>query len=122
MSKKDFSVQMGDILKEITDNVEESIDIALKKVPQKLVKRLRSTSPSRKSGRYAKGWTVKRLDKRSAVVYNATLPGYTHLLENGHVIRNQYGEYGRTKPIKHIAPAEEEAIEDFINELMDAKL
>ena len=121
MSKKSFSVQMADILKEIRANVDESIDEALKKVPKRASAKLKSVSP-KGSGKYAKGWRTKRIDDKTVVVYNAALPGFTHLLENGHVIKNAKGEYGRAPAHKHIAPVEEEAIENFINELMDAKL
>ena len=121
MSYKNFSVQMADILKEIGANVDESIDEALKKVPKKASAKLKSVSPKR-SGRYAKGWRVKRTDDKTAVVYNAALPGFTHLLENGHVIKNSKGEYGRAPAHKHIAPVEEESIEEFVRNLMQAEL
>ena len=121
MSKKSFSIQMADILKEIGANVDKSIDEALKKVPKRASAKLKSVSP-KGSGKYAKGWRTKRIDDKTVVVYNAALPGFTHLLENGHVIKNAKGEYGRAPAHKHIAPVEEEAIENFINELMDAKL
>lgn len=121
MSKKNFSVQMADILKEIGANVDESIDEALKKVPKKASTKLKSVSPKR-HGKYAKGWRVKRIDDKTAVVYNAALPGFTHLLENGHVIKNSKGEYGRAPAHKHIAPVEEESIEEFVRNLMQAEL
>lgn len=121
MSKKSFSVQMADILKEIGANVDESIDEALNKVPKKAAAKLRNVSP-KDDGRYAKGWRSKRIDDKTVVVYNASLPGFTHLLENGHVIKNAKGEYGRTNGQKHIAPVEEEYVKEFIMELMQAKL
>lgn len=121
MSKKSFSVQMADILKEIGANVDESIDEALKKVPKKAAAKLRNVSP-KDDGRYAKGWRSKRIDDKTVVVYNASLPGFTHLLENGHAIVNKYGEYGRTNGKPHIAPVEEETIDEFIRDLMQAEL
>lgn len=65
---------------------------------------------------YKQGWTV-RTSKRgvliTSIVYNKDKPGLTHLLEHSHVIKNQFGTYGRTSPghgqIEHIGPAEEEA-------------
>ena len=121
MSKKSFSVQMADILKEIGANVDESIDEALKKVPKRASAKLKSVSP-KGSGKYAKGWRTKRIDDKTVVVYNAALPGFTHLLENGHVIKNAKGEYGRAPAHKHIAPVEEEAVDEFIRDLMQAEL
>ena len=116
MSKKSFSVQMADILKEIGANVDESIDEALKKVPKRASAKLKSVSPKGR-GKYAKGWRTKRIDDKTVVVYNAALPGFTHLLENGHVIRNKKGTYGRTHGIKHIAPVEDWAVNELPNEI-----
>lgn len=121
MSKKDFSVQMANILKEISDNVEESIDEALKKVPKRASAKLRSVSP-KQHGDYAKGWRMKRIDRKYVVVYNSTRPGLTHLLEKGHVIKNAKGEYGRTNGQPHIGPVEEESVQEFVQDLMDAKI
>lgn len=121
MGNKSFSIQMADILKEIGANVDESIDEALKKVPKKAAAKLKNVSPKGR-GKYAKGWRTKRIDDKTVVVYNATLPGFTHLLENGHVIKNSKGEYGRAPAHKHIAPVEEEAVDEFVRDLMQAEL
>ena len=51
------------------------------------------------------------------IVHNRTDYQLTHLLENGHVIRNKKGEYGRTRPIKHIAPVAEWAENELPNEI-----
>lgn len=69
-------------------------------------------------GDYRSGWSV-RTKKSShgveAIVFNKTKPGLTHLLEKSHVIRNQFGIYGRTSPghgqVVHIGPAAEKAVE-----------
>lgn len=75
-------------------------------------------------GTYRSGWTVR--NKRSkgtieTVVYNAKYPSLTHLLEKSHVIRNAYGQYGRSKPQPHIGEAQE-AAEAFLLEQLKAKL
>ena len=57
----------------------------------------------------------------TGVIYNRTHPHLTHLLEKSHVIKNQYGEYGRTSPgngqVVHIAPAAEKLEEYFMEEV-----
>lgn len=80
------------------------------------VAKLKNTSPKRTGG-YAKDWALKRYRPRSGiidvVVHNRKHYSLTHLLENGHVIRNEKGEYGRTSGIKHIAPVEEWAADEL---------
>ena len=105
--------QMEAILQGVKEGADEAIEEGLKKAPKRAASKLRSTSP-KNQGDYSKGWRVKKIDSKEAVVYNATSPGLTHLLENGHMIRNQYGEYGRYNGIKHIKPVEEEYSEQFL--------
>ena len=78
---------------------------------------MKNTSPV-KSGSYAKGWGVKRLGDMDIVVHNRTDYQLTHLLENGHVIRNKKGTYGRTHGIKHIQPVEEWAVDELPRRIM----
>ena len=59
-----------------------------------------------RSGDYERGWKVKT-EKEDAtgygfVVYNKDHPGLTHLLEKGHVERNQAGTWGRVPAYPHI--------------------
>ena len=49
----------------------------------------------------------------SYIVYNANNPGLTHTLEHGHIVKNQYGTYGRSEAKVHIAPAADEGAQDF---------
>jgi hypothetical protein len=111
---------LKDILKDFNQEVIEGLNTAGKKIAKEGVSRLRSTSP-RQSGRYAKGWRVKTEKGNKAdtnVIYNATDYRLTHLLENGHVIKNGTGRtYGKTAPVKHIEPVEQEAVEAFENAL-----
>lgn len=73
---------------------------------------------------YKRGWTVrttKRKGSITSIVHNKDKPGLTHLLEHSHVIKNQYGTYGRTSPghgqVEHIGKAEEKA-EAYLLELL----
>ena len=107
--------QMKDILDDVESVTRETVEKVTKKVAARTAKKLKSVSPGPQ--RYNNGWRSKKIDDKTFVVYNATVPGFTHLLENGHIIRNQYGEYGRAKPIKHIAPVEQEETQEYIDEI-----
>lgn len=76
---------------------------------------LRQKSP-KKTGAYAKSWSVKNerngvTGMVTATVY-AKAPHYrlTHLLENGHAKVNG----GRVDGIPHIRPAEQNAVNEFV--------
>lgn len=64
------------------------------------------------TGKYSRGWKVKR-EKDGAVVYNASQPSLTHLLENGHDIIRNGQKVGRARAIPHISVAEEFANRKF---------
>ena len=104
------AIQMADILDDYSVEVKRAASNAQDKVAKEAVQKLRNTSP-KKTGDYAKGWRVKRERGRNGIptvtVHNKTDYQLTHLLENGHVVRNAKGEYGRTNGIKHIAPVEQ---------------
>ena len=103
------AVQMENILEDYSKEVKKATDDSIENVTKESVQKLRNTSP-KKSGDYAKGWTKKKIKNRngiSEVIVHNKLYQLTHLLENGHVIRNAKGEYGRYNGVKHIAPVEE---------------
>ena len=100
------AVQMKELLDEINKDVQESADKNINLISKESVQKLKNTSPV-KSGSYARGWAVKRDGAMNAIVHNRTDYQLTHLLENGHVIRNKKGTYGRAPGIKHIAPVEQ---------------
>lgn len=89
------------------------------------VKELKEKSPKSnraKGGAYAKSWGYTRqkmpFGYTSYVIRNRKHYQLTHLLENGHLIKNQYGSYGRTKPIPHIKPVEIIVQEHFLDNLI----
>lgn len=110
--------QLAEILDGYDKEVREAVEKDIEKVAKDTAKKLKQTSP-KESGEYAKNWAVKN-DRRSktTIVYNKA-PTYrlTHLLEKGHVVRNQYGEWGRTNAEPHIAPAEQEAVADLVKKV-----
>lgn len=111
MATSSVSVQMANLLDEYSEEVQKVVEEAGKEAAKECAAQLRSTSPKRK-GDYAASWRYKKNGK-SYVVYNAKHYQLTHLLENGHIIRNKYGTYGRAPAIKHIKPVEQSGISDF---------
>ena len=114
---KDFAVQVEEILEDYRRDVAEVTTKSRNGVARASVNKLRSSSPVGYTGKYAKGWHGKKLDKMTQVVHNATAYQLTHLLENGHVVRNAYGEYGRAPAHKHIEPVEAWASEELIERI-----
>ena len=108
------------MLQEYAQDVQDAVDEAAKEAAELTARKLKESSPKRTKGRgkgkYARGWKVKKRYSShlvSYVVYNGTSPGLTHVLENGHVARNQYGTFGRVRAIPHIGPAAEAGIQRF---------
>lgn len=121
---KSVQDQIRAILEEYGQEVREVVDKAAVETAKETVKDLKKTSPkSKRAGKhYANNWAMKE-EKVPAggintVVYNKA-PTYrlTHLLEKGHVVKNQYGTYGRAPAIRHIEPAEERGVENFLRKV-----
>ena len=110
MANVSVATQVGQILEEYDVKLKRATNNAMDVVAKEAVSKLKNTSP-KKTGDYARGWGVHRERGSGGIntvtVRNKTDYQLTHLLENGHVIRNKKGEYGRTNGIKHIAPVEE---------------
>lgn len=106
----DLTSQIAEIFDEYNRDMKRKVNNSVDVVGKEAVAKLKSTSP-KKSGDYAKGWRLKRERGRNGIndvtIHNATDWHLTHLLENGHVIRNAKGTYGRTNGKKHIKPVEE---------------
>ena len=111
------TAQMTELLDEVNKDVERSAKTNIQGVAKESAQKLRNTSPV-DTGSYASGWSVKRLGDMDVVVHNRTDYQKTHLLENGHVIRNKKGTYGRTHGIKHIQPVEEWAVDELPRRIM----
>lgn len=117
-----LDAELNAILEQFTKEEKAKINKIYKSVAAAAVRDLKSRSP-RKRGEYQKGWRSKQemggiaSDKLSITIYNATKPSLTHLLEKGHVIRNQSGSYGRAKAIPHIAKIEEQYNRELVRRL-----
>ena len=113
------TIKPEQLAKEVMDGLEEYADLAvdvMKKEIQetgKSVKQQISQTAPKKSGRYAKSWSVKKTKETSnsleVTVYSKNRYMLTHLLENGHAKRGG----GRVRAIPHIAPAEEMGIREL---------
>lgn len=114
---KDLAVQMEAILEDYSQDVARVTVKSMNGVAMASVNKLRSASPVGYTGAYAKGWQVKKIDKMTQIVHNATNYQLTHLLENGHVIRNARGTYGRAPAHKHIEPVEAWASEELVERI-----
>lgn len=113
--------ELTKILNDYSKEVEDVTVEAAGKAARATVRMIKGSAPSRR-GKYKRGWRCKRNDAgmlKGYVVYNGRLPGLTHLLEHGHVSRNQYGEYGRVSARPHIKAAEQEGIRIFEQEIRD---
>lgn len=112
------TAQMQELLEEVNKEVERSAKTNIQTVAKEAAQKLSNTSP-KQTGEYAQGWGVKRMGELDVVTYNKTMPGLTHLLENGHVIRNKKGTYGRAPAHKHIKPVEEWAVDELPRRIIE---
>ena len=116
------TIQMERILDQYDEKVHRETNKAMDTASKGTASKLKNESPRRPGGgQYAKGWAVHKERDRNGldarIVYNKTAPYLTHLLENGHVIKNGKGEFGRVGPVKHIAPAEEWGASEYQDEI-----
>ena len=106
--------ELGAILdkyKEVPKNVAEKCS---RQAARKTAQKLKNVSPKQPGGgEYAASWSTRKYGK-GYVVYNKEHYQLTHLLENGHVIRNKKGDYGRAPAHVHIAPVADEYEREYI--------
>ena len=122
MSKTIKPENLTQTLKNYLENYVEDISEVVEETSTQIGKEardeLKQTSPKR-TGKYAKGWTVKKDRKNknyyTVKVWNKTDYQLTHLLEFGHATRNGR----RTKAIPHIRPVEEKYKKEFEKRLKD---
>lgn len=116
-------------LDEYTDHVSEVVDEAVGKIAKESQKKLRATTGAAGSNvwdKYPTGWTTKQTRRRNfhkEEVWNAKHYRLTHLLENGHVVRNGTGRNNgrqKTREFKHIGPINDEAQKKLEEAVMEA--
>lgn len=125
----DFTAAVMAELRKYEGASEDIIIDAAKTAGKAAAAELRQTSPQDK-GDYARAWTHGKKDSRKGKSYTHAVyvkaPHYrlTHLLMNGHIIKNQYGKYagrwgtGETRGNTFVHVAERNAIEDFENRVI----
>lgn len=125
MSKKEWADELNEILENYQEEVIEKLDKAAFTTAKVAIKELKEKSPKSKrteGGAYAKSWGYKKekmpFGYTSYTIHNRKHYQLTHLLENGHMIKNKYGSYGRTNPIPHIKPVEIQVQDGFFEEAM----
>lgn len=104
---RDFTQELMQQLQEWGKLKQQDLEVESEKAAKELVAELKQTSP-KKTGKYAKGWRIKKRGTKY-IVHNATDYQLTHLLEHGHAKRNG----GRTAAKVHIRPAEQKMIREF---------
>lgn len=111
--------QLEGILDEFADRLDVESDEMMEETAKETAEDLRNTSPKgtgKTSGDYARSWTFTK-KKHQYIVHNKEHYRLTHLLDKGHVIKNQYGSYGRVLGDGHIRRAEQRAIESLFRKL-----
>ena len=103
-------------LKEYAQLVADDLKEDVKKAGKTVKQQIESTAP-RKTGKYAKSWTVKKTretsDSIQVVVHSKNRYQLAHLLEHGHAKRGG----GRTRAFPHIAPAEQAGTEQLMKDI-----
>lgn len=117
------SVSIDRMADEIMKGLTEYADLAaddMKKAVRKsanTVKKEISENAPKKTGAYAKSWTVKKTKETSNAielsVHSKNKYQLAHLLEKGHAKRGG----GRTKAQPHIAPAEQKGVQELEQEI-----
>jgi len=112
----DLAREINRQLAEYANGVGEEVEALAEKTAKEGAKRLKVSSPKRKTkgGTYAKGWRAKKVGN-TWTTYNKHYQ-LTHLLEKGHAKVNG----GRVDAIVHIAPTEQEMIDEFVNGVEEA--
>lgn len=115
VSISSFDKAINDILKEYAEDTNDVLQDTIPIIGKKVVSELKKKSPKR-TGKYAKGWTLKQEKERlsiSAIAYNKDRYQLTHLLEKGHANRGG----GRTQGRPHIKPVEDKFVKETLNKI-----
>ncbi|MDM5155846.1 HK97 gp10 family phage protein [Bacillus sp. DX1.1] len=96
-------------MRRYTNTVVEDVEVAQEEVSDNLVSELETDPTPELTGDYREGWRKKK-EGNKTIVHNATDYQLTHLLEKGHAKAGG----GRVPAKVHIAPAEERAINDYL--------
>lgn len=104
---KSVEIQLSKILNEYDENVRALVKKTCESVAKETAKDVKNNAEAVVgNGPYSRSWKATET-KGGWIVHNEKHYQLTHLLENGHAIANQFGEYGgRVAAYRHIGPAE----------------
>lgn len=109
----DLSKEINSILKQYAKDVDKAVLEVEDEVAEEAVKKLKASSPKKKkgkkSGSYAKGWSIDKKQKQQyarTVIHNKEYQ-LTHLLEYGHDIVRDGKVVGHAAAKPHIKEVEE---------------
>lgn len=99
-------------MSELQDAVNEQTEKQARELAAKIKENAIASFGNKK---YSKGWSYDELFgfPNTYVVFNAAQPTLTQLLENGHIVANQYGEYGFWPGKRHIGPAADDLADEY---------
>lgn len=122
---KNSLLDIQDILSDYVDEIQDSVTQIADEVAEQGKNLLKNTTNTYhvRSGKYNKGWRVKKGQGRNYVhntIYNATGYQLTHLLENGHVGKNQYGQWGIVDSFPHINKVDQLVTSTYSREVENA--
>ena len=118
----EFADVLGDVIQQYSDEVVKSLPDAVEKAADEGLKALKSNAAAQVGGTKYKSSFKKKTTNSSPTKPEITIHSskyrIAHLLEHGHVIKNQTGRvYGVTAARPHWQPAEEEAIKTLEEEI-----
>ena len=127
---KSLSDQLKDILEDETLETRQTIEKVSDEASEfglKLIKKRSPRDVNRKGSRvgkkrYASGWRDQKeyigafITKHT--LHNVNEPTLTHLLEDGHLVKNQFGTYGRARAIPHIKVTEDDTVNYFVKNVV----
>ncbi|MCM3241327.1 HK97 gp10 family phage protein [Cytobacillus oceanisediminis] len=107
-----LSNEITRLLRTYANGVQEGINVEAEEVGKEIVSELKTDPTPKLTGDYRKGWRVTKQGKRKVrvIVHNKDEYRLTHLLENGHALKNG----GRAPAYPHIRPAEQRGIDKFL--------
>jgi len=118
----DLANEIAAAMSEYTNEVEEAIPQIVDSTADAMVREIHAAAPKR-TGKYAKGWTVRSLGGRARskegyakLVCNPKRYSIAHLLEYGHAKRNG----GRVAGKPHIRPACAKLLPEFERKIEEA--